>query len=116
MMAQPASSQLGITIGTPSWLPKLELVLQRRATMLTGHSRVIIRSAAGVPTGLLTTLVLGVGGTLGRTLGVINAQVADIPNVSIAPSRARSNEPAPPLALPRSVSRSASMDPASASR
>jgi serine protease AprX len=86
VMAQPASSQLGIPIGTPgppSWLPKLELVLQQRALLLSGHSRVIIRAASGVPAGSLATLILSVGGTAGRALGVINAQVADIPNVSI---------------------------------
>jgi serine protease AprX len=84
-MGQPASSQLGIigTPGPPSWLPKLELVLQQRALLLAGHSRVIIRAANGVPADSLTTLILSVGGTAGRALGIINAQVADIPNVSI---------------------------------
>ena len=84
VLTQPASSQLGITIGTPSWLPKLELVLQRRALLLTGHSRVIIRAARGVSAGSVTTLILSAGGTVGRTLGVIDAQVADVPNISIA--------------------------------
>jgi len=84
-MGQPASSQLGIIgpPGPPSWLPKLELVLQQRALLLAGHSRVIIRAANGVPADSLTTLILSVGGTAGRALGIINAQVADIPNVSI---------------------------------
>jgi len=84
-MGQPASSQLGIIgpPGPPSWLPKLELVLQQRALLLAGHSCVIIRAANGVPADSLTTLILSVGGTAGRALGIINAQVADIPNVSI---------------------------------
>ena len=82
--APPASSQFGIIIGTSSWLPKLELVLQQRALSLTGHSRVIIRGAGGVTINSLTLLILSVGGTLGRTLGVINAQVADVPNVALS--------------------------------
>src|SRR5207248_1021474 len=75
VLTQPASSQLGITIGTPSWLPKLELVLQRRALLLTGHSRVIIRAARGVSAGSVTTLILSAGGTVGRTLGVIDSGI-----------------------------------------
>ena len=62
---------------------KLDPLLQQRATLLTGTSRVIVTSADGVSTSLVASLIRMLGGTLGRTLPIIGAQVAVVPNTSL---------------------------------
>src|SRR5689334_15028655 len=67
----------------PSWQSKVDPVLLQRASLVTGQSRVIIRvvNATSLP-GLNWAITL-LGGTLGRSLPVINATVATIPNALI---------------------------------
>ena len=59
---------------------KLDAILQLRANQLTGHSRVIIRPASGVPLPRIASLVQLAGGSFGRVLPGIASQVAIVPN------------------------------------
>jgi serine protease AprX len=74
-----ASAQLGVL----NWLPKLDPLLQRRASLLTGRSRIILRAPDAVALPLLTPVVQLAGGTLGRSLPIINGLVADVPNTAL---------------------------------
>jgi serine protease AprX len=59
---------------------KLDVVLNARSNLLTGQSRVIIRSAAGVSLPRIASLVQLFGGQLGRKLDGVSGQVAIVPN------------------------------------
>ena len=72
----PASAQLGL-LNPPAALDPL---LHQRASLLTGRSRIIIRASGLGPPGLLAPVVHLAGGALGRSLPLINAVVADVPN------------------------------------
>jgi len=63
---------------------KLDAVLQRRAGSI-GRSRVIVAAADAASLDYLTAVVLGVGGTPGRRLPIINALAATVPNTALAP-------------------------------
>src|SRR3982074_3566163 len=76
---RPASAQLGIL----NWLVKLDPLLQPRASLLTGRSRIIVRTADATSLRLLTPIVQLVGGTLGPTLPIINGLVADLPTMPL---------------------------------
>src|SRR5262245_37195179 len=68
---------------TPTWIFKLEPVLQQRALTLTGRSRVVLRSPNATALASALLLIQQVGGTLGRPLPIIDATVADVPNVAL---------------------------------
>jgi len=69
------------TIGSAQTPPKLDPPLAHRATLLPGTSPVIVQ-----PLGTSVDLLLqSVGGTLGRSLPIINARVAAVPNVALPP-------------------------------
>jgi hypothetical protein len=74
-----ASAQLGIL----NWLPKLDPLLQQRASLLTGRSRVIVRAPDAAALRLLTPVVQLAGGVLGRSLPIVNGLVADVPNIAL---------------------------------
>ena len=65
-------------------MDKLDPLVQYRALQTTGHSRVIVRAVDAASLGAVAVLIRQVGGTLGRQLLILNAQVADVPNVSLA--------------------------------
>src|SRR5205085_7857272 len=67
----------------PNWQSKLDPVLQQRASLLTGQSRVIIRAVGG-SLAPVTTLVTQLGGSVTRPLSVIAATSVTMPNASIA--------------------------------
>jgi serine protease AprX len=67
-----------------SWLLKADRVVQYRATLLTGRSRIVMRATSTLSLATAESLVLLSGGTLGRALPIINARVADVPNAAIA--------------------------------
>ena len=67
------------TIGYAQTLPKLDIPLTYRATLLTGRSPVIVQP---LDTGV-DVLLQSVGGTLGRALPIIDARVAVVPNVAL---------------------------------
>jgi subtilisin family serine protease len=62
---------------------KLDPLAQGELIDVSGSSRVIVRAADGVVPSLLTALIESVGGTVYRTLGVINAQAAILPNTAL---------------------------------
>src|SRR5262245_54931396 len=76
----PAASQVALT---PDWLPKLDPFLQQRASLLTGRSRVIGRAGSDGSLPLVRALVTQLGGVVGRSLPIIAAVSADLPNVSL---------------------------------
>jgi serine protease AprX len=67
----------------PQALAKIDPLLQPRLAQSTGHSRVIVRGTEAVSIGEVAALVQQLGGTLGRELPILNAQVADVPNLSL---------------------------------
>ena len=75
----PVSAQSGLL----SWLAKLDPLLQPRASLLTGRSRIIIRASSAGTAGLLIPIVQLAGGAPGRSLPVIDGVVADVPNAAL---------------------------------
>ena len=67
------------TIGSAQTPPKLDRPLAYRATLLTGTSPVIVQPLSTS----VDLLLQSVGGTLGRSLPIINARVAAVPNVAL---------------------------------
>jgi serine protease AprX len=72
--------QLGLP---PSWLSKLDPLLQRRASLLTGHSRVIVCAASGTSPAAIVPIIRQTGGAVGRSLAIVNSVAADVPNASL---------------------------------
>ena len=63
---------------------KLGPLAARRATLLTGRSRVIVRAVNSASDGDVLTIVQVAGGTVTRALPILHAWVADMPNAAIA--------------------------------
>ena len=59
----------------------LDPLLQPRASLLTGQSRVVVVARSGGLLGTVTQLIQLLGGTLGRPLPIINGRVATVPNI-----------------------------------
>jgi len=70
-------------VQAPTWLPKLEPILQQRLSLLTGRSLVIVRAVNAPSLSLVQSLIRAVGGTLGRPLAIIDGQAANIPNLAL---------------------------------
>jgi serine protease AprX len=62
---------------------KLDPLTQREVGNLFGRSRVIVRAVDGVEPSALLPLLQAVGGTVYRTLAVVNAQAAEVPNAAL---------------------------------
>src|SRR5580765_8769879 len=62
---------------------KLDPLAQGRLSNLFGRSRVIVRGANASSLFLVTTLIRQLGGVPGRQLPILNAVVADVPNVAL---------------------------------
>jgi serine protease AprX len=75
----PVSAQSG-QLSAP---PKLDSPSQRRSAM-SGHSRVIVQASTSSALDLLPSVVHTFGGTLGRSLPIIDSVVADLPNGALA--------------------------------
>jgi serine protease AprX len=83
----PSAALLGSLDGLvtdASWLPKLEPVLQQRALQLTGRSRVVLRTPDATALALIRPVIELVGGVAGRSLTLIDAVVADVPNIALS--------------------------------
>src|SRR5438093_9266865 len=80
----PAFAQLPPPPPSPPALDKLDPLLQPIASSLNGHSRVIVRATSAATVGAVAAAIQSVGGTLGRQLPILDAMVADVPNVSLA--------------------------------
>jgi serine protease AprX len=68
----------------PPNLDKLDPLLRPIASSLDGHSRVIVRATSAATVATVAAAIQTVGGTLGRQLPILDAMVADVPNVSLA--------------------------------
>jgi serine protease AprX len=68
---------------SPQTLGKLDPLLQPRLSNFTGRSKVIVRAVNVSSIGPVRTLVQQLGGILGRQLPLIEATVADVPNLSL---------------------------------
>ena len=68
---------------SPQTLGKLDPLLQPRLSNITGRSKVIVRAVNVSSIGPVRTLVQQLGGILGRQLPLIEATVADVPNLSL---------------------------------
>ena len=75
----PVSAQFGL-LNAP---PKLDSPSQRRAAV-AGHSRVIVRASTSGALDLLPSVVHMFGGTIGRSLPIIDSVVVDLPNGALA--------------------------------
>ncbi len=74
------STQVAVSAKTAS--QKLDPVLQKRASLLTGESRVILQ-AGGVDASSVEPIVKKAGGKLGRRLSGIDSHVAIVPNAAL---------------------------------
>jgi serine protease AprX len=93
-VSTPVFAQLPLPLPTPTPPPppplprpvmdKLDPLVQYRASQPTGNSRVIVRAIDAVSLDAVALLIQQVGGTLGRQLSILDAQVANVPNVSLA--------------------------------
>src|SRR5260370_15545264 len=64
-------------------LGKLDPLLQQVAGAGSGSAPVIVQASSSGALGAVALLVQQVGGTLGRQLPILDAQVADVPNASL---------------------------------
>ena len=77
-------STLPIAASDPPGLQKLDKALRGKAATALGRSRVIVRGANGVSTDELATIIGGLGGGNRRSLRLIGARVADLPDGILA--------------------------------
>ena len=63
---------------------KLDAAVQRRASKLTGRTRVIIRGRPGASNGSVAAALHATGGRRGRALSLINSHVVELPNAALA--------------------------------
>lgn len=81
---RPAAAQLGTTtFVTIDPLAKIDPLAQQRLLDGAGWSRVIVRAADGASPELLIPLIEDAGGTVRRSLLLIDAQVVDLPNAAL---------------------------------
>ncbi len=63
---------------------KFDAAVQRRASQLTGRTRVIIRGRPGASNGSVAAALHATGGRRGRALSLINSHVVELPNAALA--------------------------------
>src|SRR5687767_5912858 len=68
---------------TAETLAKLDPLLLAQLADQSGQSSVIVRATGAASLGAVATLIQQVGGSLGRALPILSAQVASIPKASI---------------------------------
>ena len=62
---------------------KLDPLTQSRLSNAFGRSRVIVRATNSTTTSTLVSIVVGAGGTVRRTLSIVNALAVDLPNAAL---------------------------------
>jgi serine protease AprX len=72
-----------VSLGNPGNLDKLDPLLQPLASLNTGFAQVIVRASDATSLAAVALAIQQVGGTLGRQLPIIDAQVADVPNAAL---------------------------------
>jgi serine protease AprX len=80
----PTEAQLPTPLPPPPNLSKLDPLIQQRLSNLTGRSRVIVRASSASEVGAVVLLVQQLGGTVRRRIALMDAVVADVPNLSLA--------------------------------
>ena len=70
-------------LGSTAAVSKLDPLTKRRLLDVAGRSRVVIRAVDASSSSALLQLVTSAGGTLLRTLPLIDAHVANVPNASL---------------------------------
>jgi len=83
-LATTAPSALPLAASDPPGLQKLDKPLRGKAAKALGRSRVIVRGAKGVSNDELASVIRGAGGGTKRTLRLIGARVADLPDAALA--------------------------------
>ena len=78
----PTTSPIAAT--DPPGLQKLDKPLRGKAVTALGRSRVIVRGANGVSSEELETVIRGAGGGAKRSLPLIGARVAELPDAALA--------------------------------
>ncbi len=84
LLAATSASTLPTAANDPSGLQKLDKPLRDKAATALGRSRVIVRGVNGVSTDELATIIRGLGGGDRRSLRLIGARVADLPDGALA--------------------------------
>jgi serine protease AprX len=84
LLIAAAGPRTSAQFGLLNWLTKLDAPLQQRVSLLTGHSRVIVRTSNSGALGLLTPVLRLLGATIGRSLPIVNGIAADLPNTSLS--------------------------------
>jgi serine protease AprX len=89
LVASTVAAALAPSVGAqfqanPSWVLKLEPVLQQRTLMLTGRSHIVLRATTAVALPSATLLIKQLGGTVGRSLPIVDGVAADVPNPALA--------------------------------
>lgn len=81
--AQLLSSLVSPTSLSTDALNKLDPLAQRQLSDVFGRSRVIVRAIDGTLPALLVPILEAAGGTIYRTLSLVNALAADLPNAAL---------------------------------
>lgn len=68
---------------TSNPVDKLDPLTKRQLTNVFGRSRVIVRAAEGTAPSLLVPLLETAGGTVYKTLSIVNAQAVELPNAAL---------------------------------
>jgi len=83
-----ASLILAAFLGTPraagAQTAKLDPLLQQRASLLLGSTKVIVRAADGVSLSQISLAVALSGGSVGRLLPIVGGVAATVPNASLS--------------------------------
>ena len=68
----------------PDWFSKLDPLLQQRASVLAASSSVVVRAVDSASLQLVIPIVTEAGGTLRRTLPIIDGLVATLPHTALS--------------------------------
>jgi serine protease AprX len=79
-----SAGPLASTTPDPSLAQKLDAPLQKRASHLTGRTRVIVRARQDASGSSIDASIRAVGGSAGRSLSLINSRVVELPNAALA--------------------------------
>ncbi|HEU4937800.1 MAG TPA: S8 family peptidase [Vicinamibacterales bacterium] len=84
LLAATGPTASPIAADDPPGLQKLDKPLRDKAAAALGRSRVIVRGMNGVSSDELASVIRGAGGGVKRSLRLIDARVADLPDAALA--------------------------------
>ena len=73
----------GVPRAASAQATKLDTLTESRTSNPFGRSRVIVRAIDGTAPSTLVSIVVGAGGTVRRTLSIVNALAVELPNASL---------------------------------